>query len=72
MKFYRTPQPFGETPKRREPMTYPNLKGMALLIRLENDYTEYRESCDLGYCKDDPEVHAKFVAAISKAEGGAQ
>jgi hypothetical protein len=53
-------------------MTYPNLQGMALLIRLENDYTAYRESCDLGYCKDDPEVHAKFVAAISKAEGGAR
>ena len=68
-RFYNTPQPWGNHQPHREPRTYPGLEGKELLIKLENEYSEYRESCELGYCKSDPEVHADFIAKIRKAGG---
>jgi hypothetical protein len=63
----RTPGLFSLSPTPK-----PVLSGKQLLYRLEDDYSDYRRDVNLGYCEDDPEVHAKFVAAISKAEGGAR
>jgi hypothetical protein len=43
------------------------LSGKELLYKLEDDYSEYRHSCNLGLCKSDPAVHEKFKEAIAKA-----
>lgn len=60
--FHNTPQPLT-----LRPASKPQLFGKELLYKLEDDYSEYRRSCDLGLCKSDPAVHAEFKAAIAKA-----
>jgi len=54
------------------PAPTPVLSGKKLLYRLEDDYSEYRHSVNLGYCEDDPKVHADFKAKIEKAMEGAK
>jgi hypothetical protein len=43
------------------------LAGTARLFKLEDDYCEYRKSCNLGYCKSEASVHADFKAKIAAA-----
>jgi hypothetical protein len=62
-KFYSTPQPLTLCPA----VTKSQLSGKELLYKLEDDYSEYRHSCNLGLCKSDPAVHEKFKEAIAKA-----
>lgn len=65
MKMNRTPGLFSLSPTPK-----PVLSGKQLLYRLEDDYSEYRHSVNLGYCEDDPKVHEDFKAKIAKAMEG--
>jgi len=67
VKMNRTPGLFSLSPTPK-----PVLSGKKLLCRLEDDYSDYRGDVNLGYCEDDPKVHANFKAKIAKAREDAQ
>jgi len=65
---YNTPTPYAGLPPSK-----PALAGKELLHKLEDDYQDYRHSCNSnnGYCKSDPTIHADFKRRIADAVGSA-
>ena len=63
-------RPFYNTPGlvNPEPPPKPQLTGQALVDKLRDDFADYRESCDKGYCKGDPAVYERFRNDIRKAK----
>ncbi len=62
-------RPFHNTPSLRtpEPPRKTALTGMALLLKLEDDFAHYREDSNKGYFKADPADIARFEAEIAAA-----
>jgi hypothetical protein len=46
----------------------PPLTGQALVDALEDEFADYRDDCNKGYCKSDAVVYAKFLREIRKAQ----
>ena len=38
------------------------------LLKLENDYADYRRSCNLGLCISEPIIHEDFRRRIRRAD----
>ena len=61
--------PFNNTPGLVTPPTpgKKDLTGSALVDKLEDAFSTYREDCNNGYCKPDPVVMADFLAKLTAA-----
>lgn len=62
-------RPFHNTPslKRITPETLPSLTCNTILNRLEDDYANYRDDVNKGYCDNDPTIVEHFKARITQA-----
>ena len=61
--FHNTPSLYTLNPDKPKP----EMEGIELLLKLEDEYSEYRHACNNGYCKSSAEIHDKYKAEISAA-----
>jgi hypothetical protein len=67
--FYNTPSLYTLNPDKP---VKPEPTGLELLLKLEDEYSEYRHACNNGYCKSSAEIHDKYKAEISAAAAAAK